>query len=537
VVRHEVIVQGASLTGVPQSKPVLLQLNVEDFPARFLTDLATGGPTPGSSIEVLATSPPTPPVTLYQPVHRTLHVALLQLTCDTLNYPRLDPKRVESAGLVIRRVVRSGGVDQLDKPPSAWMRAADGQFQWVALDRSQERADPDPTQRPQLQSGQPELDRQLALQALSTAQAEIYTPAFVAPPAVCAASGRTLVYAVVPTASSDVTTNSPAAPQYDPHLLAKSLPGLLRHGNHDAPMQDQQVDYRYMSDDYAKANAQPNTGPSFTTLSLTLRMMYTVFGAFDNTTQAQNLIATLDKHNVYHQTQTGGTAVLTPLPMGTFYRHAAKKLIDYDPTTGGPVPSLTMPHAWDSFTHEDQKEIVDKVAALLQLRSTQVTAPMGRFQDASRLYRIRVFLRIKSDMPGCPPMLVWSRPSDPFRIAAWHESAGRTQPPIPLPDPTDRNFLKNAKPNCSFAVPAGLMNAIQGTSLSGLTAGSGPPSGGLQLNWICGFSIPLITICAFFVLNIFLTLLNLVFFWLPFIKICIPFPVPTPANSGDTDGT
>ncbi len=61
--------------------------------------------------------------------------------------------------------------------------------------------------------------------------------------------------------------------------------------------------------------------------------------------------------------------------------------------------------------------------------------------------------------------------------------------------------------------------------------------GGIQLNWICGFSIPLITICAFFVLNIFLTLLNIVFFWLPFIKICIPFPLPTAANSGDSDGT
>ncbi len=133
--------------------------------------------------------------------------------------------------------------------------------------------------------------------------------------------------------------------------------------------------------------------------------------------------------------------------------------------------------------------------------------------------------------------LVWSKPSDPFRIAAWHEGAGRTQAPVPLPDPTDRNFLKNAKPNCSFGVPAGLMNAMQGTTLSGLSSGAGPSGGGLQLNWICGFNIPLITICAFFVLNIFLSLLNIVFFWLPFIKICIPFPVPSAANSGDTNGT
>ena len=35
---------------------------------------------------------------------------------------------------------------------------------------------------------------------------------------------------------------------------------------------------------------------------------------------------------------------------------------------------------------------------------------------------------------------------------------------------------------------------------------------------------PVITICAFIVLNIFLTLFNLIFGWLFFIKVCIPFP-------------
>jgi hypothetical protein len=66
--------------------------------------------------------------------------------------------------------------------------------------------------------------------------------------------------------------------------------------------------------------------------------------------------------------------------------------------------------------------------------------------------------------------------------------------------------------------------------MSGLTSGSG---GGpaLKLGWICGFNIPLITICAFFVLNIFLMLLNIVFFWLPIIKICIP--IPAPSNTED----
>jgi hypothetical protein len=111
--------------------------------------------------------------------------------------------------------------------------------------------------------------------------------------------------------------------------------------------------------------------------------------------------------------------------------------------------------------------------------------------------------------------------------------------PIPLPDPTAKGFRANAKPNCTFAVPSGLMNLMNNSTLSGLSSGSGPSpnaSGGISLNWICGFNIPIITICAFFVLNIFLILLNLVFWWLPFIKICIPFPIPAPGGAGENDG-
>jgi hypothetical protein len=106
-------------------------------------------------------------------------------------------------------------------------------------------------------------------------------------------------------------------------------------------------------------------------------------------------------------------------------------------------------------------------------------------------------------------------------------------PPVPLPDPTDPKVLQGMKnkPNAAFAVPAGLMNSMQGVTFNGLGSGSGGGGGGGTLDWICGFNIPLITICAFFVLNIFLSLLNIVFFWLPFIKICIPFPAPPPPGA------
>ena len=44
--------------------------------------------------------------------------------------------------------------------------------------------------------------------------------------------------------------------------------------------------------------------------------------------------------------------------------------------------------------------------------------------------------------------------------------------------------------------------------------------------WLCSFSLPAITICAYIVLSIFIGLFNLVFWWSAWIKICIPIPRP-----------
>jgi len=177
--------------------------------------------------------------------------------------------------------------------------------------------------------------------------------------------------------------------------------------------------------------------------------------------------------------------------------------------------------------------LIAAMSTALQANAAQVQPPEGRYQDPDRLYQLRVFFRVKGHSPDCPTQLYWSGYSDIFRIAAWYDSSQRAAAPIPLPDPTLRSFLAGAKPNVSFVVPKGLMNAMQGATMSKLMDGSANGGGGFSLNWICGFNIPLITICAFFVLNIFLSLLNIVFFWLPFIKICIPFPLVMPPSGDD----
>jgi hypothetical protein len=47
-----------------------------------------------------------------------------------------------------------------------------------------------------------------------------------------------------------------------------------------------------------------------------------------------------------------------------------------------------------------------------------------------------------------------------------------------------------------------------------------------DLGLLCSFSIPIITICALIVLMIFISLLNIVFWWAPLLRICLPITLP-----------
>jgi hypothetical protein len=534
MVSHDILVHGVEMRGTERKHPVILQMHDDDFPARFLQDLASPDQKPISSTTVVNTSAQS----LFQPVQRMLNLALVRLNCNTVGCPRVDPTRVQSAGLVVRRVFRRPGINggpPIDDPStlSAWMRSASGQFAWRSLSPDQENLDPDPTKRPQLVSGQAEVDRQLAALSLTTAYTENTTPAFAAPPTICAKLNRTVLYALIPTASSEVSDTHPMkSSQFDSTALIQSLPGMLLSGENTpapvAPIPGGTLDCRSLSDAYLNANYAAADVPPIQVFLTALRMLHSAFNAFDGTTGGTDILNILDLHNV---TFADGSIQ----KMGEFYKQAKTTLLDYnaypsDSSLTSPTP-LQMPMTWDWLTDGDQAALIAALLKRAQHSSKKQLAPQGRFQDSTRLYRLRVFFRIKGETPNCPAELVWSHYSKPFKIAAWFDSSVRPHPPIQLPDPTS-DFLSKAKPNCSFHVPGNLMSALQGTSMSGLMNGAGG-GGGLSLDWICGFNIPLITICAFFVLNIFLMLLNIVFFWLPFIKICIPFPSPSSASPDD----
>ena len=57
-------------------------------------------------------------------------------------------------------------------------------------------------------------------------------------------------------------------------------------------------------------------------------------------------------------------------------------------------------------------------------------------------------------------------------------------------------------------------------------AGGGPcvDNGGNAIGMICSLSIPIITLCAFILLIIMISLLDIIFRWLPWFITCFPVP-------------
>lgn len=120
-----------------------------------------------------------------------------------------------------------------------------------------------------------------------------------------------------------------------------------------------------------------------------------------------------------------------------------------------------------------------------------------------------------------------SRASEPFRLAHYYDpDAPYRDATIPMPVDTSIEGLRKFPNAFKVAISAQLrrqMDRVQNIKLGDLDDGNIPDEDpGLSLGMICSLSIPIITICALILLMIIVSLLNIVFFWLPLFKICKP---------------
>ena len=542
---HEVELTGF---GRQHAYPLIVQRTEQDFLAATIADAENDALTPITP----SVNPDTrmSELRVFQPVHRTFNVALVELSCDEYGVPPLDPKKIDSAGIVVRRVQKTN-LDSKNGAPMAcnegWMSSKGALKGWMSLEPSAEDLDPDPTKRPEpYHAGTPAL---LALlrKAAAPPMSEATTSLFAITPDARAKIGRTLMYAVVPCSSSERTEASDSMAeqkrhQYDPQDVADQMPPFFK----------QSTGWRNdtIGGEKWAAKSDPSDGSVRGLDSVDQQVARTDIGSIDNKISkyvdnlrkiqiqydlfgddGAELRAAIEHLRVYYDTAKHTDKIGRPAI--DHLREACDRLVSsteqppVNPPSGWtpstPSPSwFRMPTRWGAVSKDEAGAISKAVTKTLTAHLNAFLAPEGRFDDVNARYVVRAFARIKRD-DGCPPKLIWSDPTPPFQIVPWFETGPTPPPVVVMPEVTPGNIRK-FKPNVAFKMPSSLFDFLNKNAPKDLLAGQGSQGGDNGFDWICGFNIPIITLCAFIVLYIFLQLLNIVFWWMAFIKICIPIP-------------
>ncbi|MFL5589405.1 MAG: hypothetical protein ACJ8DI_17380 [Ktedonobacteraceae bacterium] len=138
------------------------------------------------------------------------------------------------------------------------------------------------------------------------------------------------------------------------------------------------------------------------------------------------------------------------------------------------------------------------------------------------------FLRLVYEHDPCVPVL--SDPSVPFAFAKCFDPDAPARPiRIELPSIKPKD-LRKYKRGVGLQFSPELNNLIGRVNAEMLQKGPLSPmpadaAGSLGVAFICTFSISITFLVALIVMFIFLILFNIIFWWLPFIRIC--FPIPT----------
>lgn len=519
---HKVILEGMPLPGIDgaSGRPSVVSILEQDFVTWLLDRMATR---PGreelARRDAFARQDRKGTARLWQPVHRAFNVVLVHAFCAVEGLPRLDPRKVLEAGVVVRRRVK--------ELPFGWVRANGNILGWRPLppDATGQTAlwDPDPATRKQAAEGRnAKVLRRTALRSPEAAgYEETFAPLYPAPPEVCTALGRTLFFGYLPLTSNERSeADPPPEAPFDADAVRERLPVFLwRDGRRDAmPASDRPAEP--LADATVQPTSAANPWPALATVIAGVSYLAQEAGLFTPPAEPGEDDPTADLRSLLRNSRVEVT--------GREGRHSLYSVLEscYELLLlrSDDSETLRLPVEWPAFSAADETRFVNAVRKAMLARWAQLSPGETRFQNISARYELRAFARIDRSDHGCPPETVWTPPSPLFEIIPWFES-GETPPTvIELPAPT-RDFMGKLKPNVAFKVPEEIQQFMSGLKLDALMDGKKP---GLKLGFgmICGFSIPILTICAFIVLQIFLVLFHILFWWLPFIRICIPFPKP-----------
>jgi hypothetical protein len=478
-------------------RPTILKRTEQDFIGAVLDELKKGGVSALTGVIAPKTSDEV--LTFLQPVHRTFHIAVLEVVCnpyDVVNLqPRLDPRKIDSVGLVVRRL----NPDRLQQR-QGWRKQDTSLKGWINFETAaEENLDPDPTRRPAiLTAGHPEIDRLLVPDTIQLS--ESVSPLYIAPPEVCEATGRTILYGVIPVTSPE-RSESVEPITYSADFVQKHLVDYLRP--------NASVRSLPKANQLLSADITNDSDTELQRFILMVKQLALELNAFGDSTSSKDLFDTLNQIQVTYDDNS-------TQPAGAVLKQAVQTL-----AFRSPQANFRMPKTWGVVSQTVGDRILQLAQTILNDRLSEIRPQEGRFDSLTAQYQIRAFIRVKRP-DSCPSQLIWSEYSNPFTIAPWYANSGL--PPVQVALPDVLADLKNLKPGVAFIVPPKLFNFLQNNDPKKLIDGEGNDGSDNGIAWICSFNIPIITLCAYIVLNIFLQLFNLIFQWIFFIKICIPFP-------------
>lgn len=457
------------------------------------------------------------------PTHRKAQIVLFEVFCRQPGSPRIDPKKLADKGMVIRRVHGSRW--------DGWMKAPRSIAGWTLI--------PNPDADPGVRGDQAFHAANRVARSLVAARRvkpqfhEDVLPLHLVPPDICAKLGRTILFGVIPVGDS-TRSSAPPTPINYAGMSGQARIDLVGHLSEflkpraptSLPRASQALRRKWNALEPAgnrpDGTARPADQGQINALGVFLQQLSVELDAFGTSAEARALMALLK--TIPLPLTKSGSRVTSSTDAATFATRAAKILIDREPNAND---ALKMPLEWPRIDADLGNRLTQAALNCLSRRHADLAGSPGKFEVGTDQFVVRGFVRVRGH-EGCAEKLVWSAASERFRVLPWWDGDG---PGIKIKLP-DMSQLKRVKPNVSFEMPPAIANMLNG-DLKKLADGDGK-TGGPSLGFICSFSIPIITLCAFIVLNIFLGLFDLFLRWMMFIKICLPIPMPAPPEESDT---
>jgi hypothetical protein len=215
-----------------------------------------------------------------------------------------------------------------------------------------------------------------------------------------------------------------------------------------------------------------------------------------------------------------------------------------------PIPDNFAPPAGD-YLAEKVQALLDTLAPLVAAALPALGAderppePTLASMMPADMREAWYVIRMVYERPDCAPFhgSVISAATRPFQLAGFFDPDAPARPiriglPVDISPAGLRKFDKNTVFMMSDML-CGQVDRMKGIGLGDLVLSvlpwpfhkdlnvpeKGPcTSGGGSLGVMCSLSIPIITICALLLLMIIVTLLDLIFRWIPYFVLCFPLP-------------